>query len=190
MKHMTKATDCRDNLTMRIPASWLVLILLDLFLVAAAWAQDTAQTPEQPAAPPRVTVLKSSSSEELNSDAVHFEAIDVFVDSGTTPLAAYQCELKSRSEGVEIVGIEGGEHAAFSNPPYYDPRAMNHNRVILAAYHIGDDLPSGRSRVARIHVQLQGSGDREYETLLTASASSDGDRIPAEITIARAETRP
>ena len=120
------------------------------------------------------------------NDAVRFEAIDIFVDSGTTPLAAYQFELASETPGVEIVGIEGGEHAAFAEPPFYDPKAMNNNRVILAAFNTGKDLPSGRSRVARIHVQLEGPGLKEYRTKLSVSATTDGEEIPATVLIARA----
>lgn len=167
----------------RIPVAWLLLILFDVFLIAAAGSQHVESESSVPAAASQVTVLEGPDS--IAPEALRFEAIDVFVDSGAVPLAAYQCELASRSPGMEIVGIEGGEHPAFKAPPYYDPRAMNNNRVILAAFHTGDALPAGMSRVARVHVQLQGAGEREYETLLTASATSGGERIPAEIRIAR-----
>jgi hypothetical protein len=93
----------------------------------------------------------------------------------------------SKTGGVEIVGIEGGEHPAFAEPPYYDTRAMNNNRVVLGAFNTGNDLPTGRSRVARVHVQLRGPGDRLWHTELTTSASADGTKIPAEISIAKAQ---
>lgn len=165
----------------QIPRCWAVLIALDFCLVAFALAQEPTPVPiPTPEVTPVVTELPGPA--DVAKDG-YFAAIDVFVDSGTKPLAAYQFELASQTEGVEIVGIEGGSHAAFSNPPYYDPRAMKNNRVILAAYHTGKDLPSGRSRVARVHVQVRGPGSHEYRTALTASATLDGEHIPAEISI-------
>jgi hypothetical protein len=44
--------------------------------------------------------------------ATRFRAVDIFVDSTNKPLAAYQLEFTA-SAGAKIVGIEGGEHAAF-----------------------------------------------------------------------------
>jgi hypothetical protein len=133
------------------------------------------------------SVVQLEGPNEVKADDVRFEAIDVFVDSGNQPLAAYQFELASKTPGVEIVGIEGGEHAAFADPPYYDLKAMNNNRVIIAAFTTGENLPAGRSRVARIHVQLKGPGVKEYETKLSVSATTDGKRVPAELSIAKAK---
>jgi hypothetical protein len=115
-----------------------------------------------------------------------FEAIDVFVDSGNHRLAAWQLELKSTGDDLRIVGIEGGEHPAFKEPPYFDKRAMNNNRVIIAAFSTEDNLPSGRSRVARIHVQIQGPGGRTWLSELTTAAIADGTRIPAAISLQKA----
>ncbi len=175
-----------------IPRSWALLVLLDVCLVMFALARVESQEAVRENAEQVVkverTIVKGPADGAANDD--RFEAIDVFVDSGETALAAYQVELASRAPGMEIVGIEGGEHPAFRNAPYYDPRAIRNNRVILAAFHTGNDLPVGRSRVARVHVQLQGSGDREYETQLTATATADGQRIPAVMSIARAVAAP
>ncbi len=177
----------------------MALILLDALLVALACAgasdadapADTLKkTPAEASVveiKPEVTELASPAG--IAADSVRFEAIDVFLDSGNQPLAAYQLEVRSDSSGFEIVGIEGGEHSAFRSPPYYDLRAMNNNRVILAAFQTGDDLPSGRSRVARIHVQLLGPGNRTYLTSLMASAGSDGQKIPARLEILRSELK-
>ena len=159
---------------------------------ASASQSPAAARDDQPVAARRdgvsgFSVVQLEGPGEAKADAVRFEAIDVFVDSGNQPLAAYQVELASKTPGVEIVGIEGGEHAAFADPPYYDPRAMNNNRVIIAAFTTGDNLPAGRCRVARIHVQLQGPGVKEYETKLSVSATTDGKRVPAELSIAKAK---
>jgi hypothetical protein len=65
---------------------------------------------------------------------------------------------------------------------------MNNNRVIFGAFNTGSDnqLPSGRSRVARVHVKIIGPGERLWHTELTTSASSDGRNIPAELSISKA----
>ena len=154
-------------------------------------AAAVAENARSAAAPrdkvPGVSVVQLEGPNQIEANAMRFEAIDVFVDSGNQPLAAYQVELASKTPGVEIVGIEGGEHAAFADPPYYDSRAMNNNRVIIAAFTTGENLPAGRSRVARIHVQLQGPGVKEYETKLRVSATTDGKRVPAELSIEKSE---
>jgi hypothetical protein len=115
------------------------------------------------------------------SPSVRFAAVDVYVDSGHQPLAAYQCELNAVRGGIKIVGIEGGEPAAFAEPPYYDPAAMMNDRVILAAFNTGKQLPTGKSRIARVHVQISGDAEPQYELKLEAAASSDGQRISATV---------
>ncbi|MFM7055585.1 MAG: hypothetical protein ACKO2P_01545 [Planctomycetota bacterium] len=117
--------------------------------------------------------------------AVRFEAVDLFVDSASQPLAAWQLELFSSTPGVEIVGIEGGDHPAFRNPPYYDPRAIRNKRVILGAFRVSndDELPTGRQRVARVHVQVRGTDERVWTGRLTAAATSDGQPIFAGIEV-------
>lgn len=171
----------------QIPLCWAVLIAFDLCLMTLAMAQETQLDLVN------ITVQASEVTipgpTEVAQDSIRYEAIDVFLDSGDLPLAAWQLELRSHTQDVEIVGIEGGEHPAFAEPPYYDPRAMNNNRVILGAFNTGSDnqLPSGRSRVARVHVQITGPGQRLWHTELTTSASSDGRNIPAELSIAKAQ---
>lgn len=163
------------------PRAWMVLIVFDICAFAAVVAQeDSGDVPQ-----PETRVVQLEGPTDVAADDVRFEAIDVIVDSGTRSLAAYQLEVASQTEGVEIVGIEGGEHPAFSEPPFYDPKAMSGNRVILAAFDTGKDLPKGRTRVARIHVQLQGPGVKEYRTQLDVSATQDGVEIPAKLEIKR-----
>ncbi|APZ94787.1 hypothetical protein [Fuerstiella marisgermanici] len=171
----------------QLPLAWLVLIVFDLCLVALVCAQDGKRSAEPNETSVPVEIVQIEGVNEAKPDGVRFEAIDVFVDSGEERLAAYQFELASKTDGVQIVGIEGGEHAAFKEPPYYDPKAMNNNRVIIAAFNAGENLPAGRSRVARIHVQLRGPGVKEYETKLSVSATSDGEQIPAKVAIAKAK---
>ena len=63
-----------------------------------------------------------------------FGAVDIYVDSGSTPLAAYQLEFAATNGVAKIVGIEGGEPAAFRQPPFYAPKAIQNERVIIASF--------------------------------------------------------
>ena len=112
---------------------------------------------------------------------VRFCAVDIYVDSKASPLAAYQLEFTVTNGVAKIVGIEGGEHVAFHEPPFYDPKAMQHERVILAAFNTGDQLPSGKTRVATIHLQVTNSLPLQCELKLQAAGNSAGARIAAEV---------
>ena len=114
--------------------------------------------------------------------AVRFVALDVLIDSKAQPLAAYQFELKATGAEFAIVGVEGGEHRAFAKPPYYDPKALSRNRIIIAAFNTGKDLPTGKTRVARIHARVVGPKDPKLSVSLTVAATADGGRIPATAT--------
>jgi hypothetical protein len=111
---------------------------------------------------------------------VHFRTVDILIDPHNKPLAAYQLEFTGESENVKLVGIEGGEHPAFKDPPYYDPKAMMQNRVILAALNAGDDLPATRTRIARLHLEITGEHD-SFRTRLIVAATSDGSHIAADV---------
>ena len=56
--------------------------------------------------------------------AGRFQPIDVYVDAGRAALAAWQVELSYDPGRAKLVGIEGGEHPAFSAAPHYDPAAL------------------------------------------------------------------
>jgi hypothetical protein len=118
-----------------------------------------------------------------------FTAVDVYIDSGRRALAAYQFELKATGGDVKIVGVEGGEHAAFQEPPYYDPAALMQQWIIIAAFNTGNDLPAGRTRVARIHLRVAGPVEPEYSVELEAAGSRDGHRIDATATCERGELK-
>ena len=135
-----------------------------------------------------------------------FEAVDVFVDSGARPLGAWQVEIKAIfgntggatvPRSVKLVGIEGGEAAAYKQPPYYDPAALHESqiqeRIVLAAFSTdvqGAGLPTGKTRVARLHVQVTGgAGEPEYVVKLMTAGAADGSRIDAKATTAPAGDR-
>ena len=132
-----------------------------------------------------------------------FAAVDVFIDSGALPLAAYQFELTvERAEGagpdgdkVVLVGVEGGEHPAYRDPPYHDTRALwKQGRIVIADFDTGAgvELPRGRTRVARVMVYL-GEGRRagdpapEYSAKLEVAASEDARPIEASISVSPAK---
>ena len=102
-----------------------------------------------------------TAADQPQGPSVRFQAVAVFVETDDAPLAAYQLDLQSTTGNVRIVGIEGGEHPAFADPPYYDPAAIQGDRVIIGAFSMApaESLPMGRTRIATIHVQV--SGDSE-----------------------------
>jgi len=108
-----------------------------------------------------------------------FRAVDLFVDSGNQPLAAYQLSFACAAADAKIVGIEGGEHSAFAEPPYYDPKAMQNNHVVVAAFNTASpgQLPRGRTRIATIHVQTPASSVKQYELKVDAAATPVGESI-------------
>ena len=120
-----------------------------------------------------------------------FGAVDIYVDSGSTPLAAYQLEFAATNGAAKIVGIEGGEHAAFRQPPFYDPKAIQHERVIIASFSTAAaaDLPIGKTRVATIHYQTTGNQPPRFELKLQTAGDADGRKIPAQASFEERKTQ-
>lgn len=118
---------------------------------------------------------------------VRFMPLDIYLDSGENLLAAYQFELIVTSGDVRIVGVEGGEDPAFNDAPYYDPEALTHDRIVIAAYSMDTDLPTGRTRIATLHLQVTGDIEPEFELVLTVSADANGEPIPATLTFEQGE---
>jgi len=130
-----------------------------------------------------VTLCGQLFAQSTATNTVQFRAVDIFVDSKDIPLAAYQLQFAVTNGNAKIVGIEGGEHPAFAAAPFYDPKAIQHERVILAAFstQTADKLPRGKTRVATIHLQVSGIGALKFETKQEAAASSEGSNIAVEI---------
>lgn len=122
-----------------------------------------------------------------------FMLLDVYVDAGATPIAAYQVQVADAHADdanppadvalFTLVGVEGGEHHAFKDPPYYDPAALAHRVIKVAALSTADDLPVGRTRLARLHVQVTGPGIPEARCTLEAAGNAAGTRIDADATV-------
>jgi hypothetical protein len=142
--------------------------LLILFLVLAGCG---AASPAQETAP------------ATNAPAVRFTSVDILIDSRAQPLAAWQVTFAVTNAQAKIVGIEGGEHPAFKEPPYYDPKAIQHERVILAAFTTAtaSQLPQGKTRVATIHLQVTGDRAPEPAVKLQVAAGPDGQPIPSTV---------
>jgi hypothetical protein len=136
-----------------------------------------------------VPVLAQQSEQDYSTaqSGVRFAPLHIYIDSGNKSLAAYQFELKAAAGQIKIVGVEGGRHEAFKEAPYYDPAALAKDRIIIAAFSTGSDLPKGRTRIATIHLQIIGGTEPQYELKLTVAADSDAKEIPAEITFEKGE---
>jgi|GEM_PF-1412565 len=122
------------------------------------------------------------------ASGVQFSAVDIFLTptlraDGTSPeLGAWQVEYTGSSDTGEVllVGVEGGEHDAYAEPAFYDPEALAGGRVILAAYAVEGELPSGRTRIARLHLQSPAGGFESAVTLI-AAGDAGGERIEAAV---------
>lgn len=145
--------------------------LLAVLLLMAADA-----VPQSPDARPAAFPVASPAT----TQPVHFSTVDVRIDPKSTPLAAYQLEFIADPARVKLVGIEGGDHTAYREPPYYDPAALNRNRVILAAFNTSSDLPKSEFRVARLHLQITGGGEplRKHQVRLIIASAADGSAVP------------
>jgi hypothetical protein len=149
----------------------IVMVVLMTLLGAAV-----AQSQERP---------RSADPAPSERSAARFVPVEIWIDSHDQPLAAYQLEFKPTAGDVKIVGIEGGEAAPYAEPPYYDPHAMMSERVIIAAFSTGAaaTLPTGRFRIATIHVRVAGSVEPTYAATLSIAATAGGKTIPADVTL-------
>ncbi len=118
----------------------------------------------------------------LEEGPTRFCAVDIFIDSKGAPLAAWQIEFAATNGVAKIVGIEGGESGSFLNPPFYDPKAIQNDHVIIAAFSTAPvtKLPTGKTRVATIHLQISGTIQPQFELKLQAASDANGNRIPVQ----------
>ena len=120
---------------------------------------------------------------------VRFAPLHIYLDTDNQKLAAYQFELSAVKGQVKIVGVEGGYHKAFSEPPYYDPAALAKDRIIIAAFNTGGDLPAGRTRIATLHLQIIGDVEPEYELRLIVSADAEGKELTAKLSLEKGDIK-
>ena len=117
--------------------------------------------------------------------AVRFAALDIYLDA-SEPFAAWQFELSAGTGQMLVVGVENGESAAFEGTPYYDLEAVRAGvaeRIIVADFTIkpASELPSGRVRIATVHVRLNGPAAPDYALRLITAANEAGEPIMASI---------
>ncbi|MDE0342338.1 MAG: hypothetical protein OXK82_04060 [Deltaproteobacteria bacterium] len=115
-----------------------------------------------------------------------FLPLDVHLDT-PVPVAAWQFELKDANGAMTVVGVENGGHPAYPRAPYYDREALAQGgapRIVVADYSLAEAnrLPSGRVRLATLHLMLDGNPD--FDLRLIAAAGPDGGALDASISLA------
>jgi hypothetical protein len=120
-----------------------------------------------------------------------FAVFDVFVDSGADALAAYQLKISDEKAAVKILSVEGGEHASFAQPPKFDGKAIQRDVIKIAAFSLDarEKLPSGRVRVASLHVEIGPGMAPEWKALVEAAGGAGGTRISATVSISKRENQ-
>jgi hypothetical protein len=182
------------NARLRQLVALVVLALALVPCVALTAAPEQQDQPATPGAPPA-------------APSARFTSVDIYVDSGDSPLAAYQVEFKGQladglNGAVQLVGIEGigggggAKGMAYTEPPGYDPAALSQNRVVIADFSTAaaDKLPHGKTRVARLHLRIEAppalaDANPTYTATLIAAGAPDGTHIQATASVIEGEGR-
>ncbi len=132
-----------------------------------------------------VATLGLSELASSETPAIKFVAVDIYLQSDE-PVAAWQFELIDRGGQSKITGIENGESAAYDRAPYYDREAINlgqSDRVVVADYSLAakEALPSGRFRLATVHLLQHGDDAAEFELTLVNASNHAGTAVNALI---------
>ena len=127
------------------------------------------------------------SEEQEPAVSFSFRALDLWVDSGKVPLAAYQVAITYDKKQVKILGLEGGPPGPFNAAPYYDDAGKQGGRIVLASFTTDDDrAPAGRTRVGRLHLMVTGDDDGPACTVkLITAAKPGGERISANVELSK-----
>lgn len=123
--------------------------------------------------------------------AAEFAVYEVFVDSGEEKLAAYQLKISDERAAVKFLSVEGGEHASFAEAPKFDPKAIQQDVIKIAAFSLdaAAKLPSGRVRVASLHVEIGPGLTPEWKAKVEAAAGPKGKKISAKVSISKRENQ-
>ena len=121
--------------------------------------------------------------------SAEFAVFDVFVDSGAEHLAAYQLKISDEKAAVKILSVEGGEHASFAQPPKFDGKAIQRDVIKIAAFSLDarEKLPSGRVRVASLHVEIGPGLTPDWKAVVEAAGGAGGTKISAAVSISKRE---
>ena len=127
------------------------------------------------------TVVASETKEDNCKEKISFRTVDISVDSKTNSLAAYQIDIRYDKENVKVVGLEGGAEG-YKNPPYYDRAGLEGGHIIIAAFVDNDThAKNGKTRVARLHLQIKGCASYELKTRPVVAAKPGGKEIPVDV---------
>ena len=123
--------------------------------------------------------------------AGEFAVYDVYIECGTEPLAAYQLKISDRRAAVKILSVEGGQHASFANAPKFDEKAIQRDVIKVAAFSLAarDKLPSGRVRIASLHVEVGPGLTPDWNAIVQAAGGPGGRKISAEVSISKRENQ-
>ena len=127
------------------------------------------------------------SAQSAADDGIRFDSVDIWLDSAES-VAAWQFELSDRNGTMKVVGIENGDSDAFAGTPYYDREAVQlgtADRIVVADYSLDEkeSLPSGRIRLATLHLMLTGAYDPAFNLRLVTATTRDGQAIDASISL-------
>ena len=116
---------------------------------------------------------------------VQFAALDIHLETAE-PVAAWQFELSEAAGRMRVVGVENGDSPAFAKAPYYDRKAVNDgraDRIIVADFTLRPvaALPTGKVRIATVHVRVTGGSEPAYVLRLVAAGNARGEPIRASV---------
>ncbi|HEX5786647.1 MAG TPA: hypothetical protein VFY03_00595 [Woeseiaceae bacterium] len=119
------------------------------------------------------------------AEPVRFAALDIWLEA-PAPVAAWQFELRDGSAAMQVVGVEGGDSAAYPDAPYYDRDAVAAgvaDRIVVADYSLepASRLPRGRTRVATVHVMLPAAAEPDFQLILVTATTHDGRPLDAAL---------
>jgi hypothetical protein len=64
---------------------------------------------------------------------------------------------------------------------------MQRDRIVVGAFNVTDNLPSGKSRVGRLHLRVSGAVRPVYEVKLVVAGNKKGKSIAAEASVSLSE---
>jgi len=85
----------------------------------------------------------------------------------------------ANKNACEFTG-SGEYNVNHSNRRFCNSSRLMKERIIIAAFNTGGNLPKGRTQVATIHLQIIGDVEPQYELKLIVAADADGKEIPAK----------